>query len=326
VISFESRKVRHIVARLERGEALHDALGRLVEEHGIGAAWLSALGAFESCALCEYDQRAQAYRSAQRIDTPVEILNLTGNISFKDGTPFAHVHATVSREVGGVIEILGGHLEAATVFACELRLDVYDDLVLGREHDAATGLSLWAGEGEPAPPSRPSEVPTSLVEAPPAGGVSWAQVAEASDKPAMSLAQRLSAETVDAAPAVEPRLSLAERRRRAKARQAEQKKKGLASFGMERTTAPAFEPVPLPTKRRMTEAEFFKDPIPEVGDYVDHRVFGICLVEGESETGALYIRMENGIRKSIKLDIFEVQAPRDTDDRRIFALRPKRRK
>jgi hypothetical protein len=77
----------------------------------------------------------------------------------------------------------------------------------------------------------------------------------------------------------------------------------------------------------MTEAEFFEEPIPEPGDYVQHKVFGLCVVDGESETGGLIIRMENGVRKAIKLQIFEVRPPReDAEGRRVFDLVPKRRK
>jgi predicted DNA-binding protein with PD1-like motif len=322
MISFESRQVRHVVARLERGDRLQEALRALAEEHQIGAAWISALGAFESVELCEYDQEGQRYRPGRRVDTPVEIINLTGNISFKDGAPFAHVHATVSREKPDGIEVLGGHVVDATIFACEIRLDVYDDLLLGRSHDEATGLSLWADPEASsdavaeAPAAAEASVPTS------GGGVSWADVAQASTAPELPAAPAVVEEAGEVARPPE-RLSLAERRRRAKARQGEKKKQQLDT----RNAPPARAPEPLPAKRRMTEDEFFEEPIPEPGDYVQHKVFGLCAVDGESETGGLIIRMENGVRKAIKLQIFEVRPPReDAEGRRIFDLVPKRRK
>jgi hypothetical protein len=322
MISFESREVRHVVARLERGDRLQQALRTLAEEHRIGAAWISALGAFEAVELCEYDQEGQRYRPGRQIETAVEIINLTGNISFKDGAPFAHVHATVSREGAGGIEVLGGHVVDATVFACELRLDIYDDLLLGRSHDAATGLSLWEApeDSDQRAAEPPQDARAKATES--GGGVSWADVAQVSAEPDVPAATEAPATAGAAVPPPE-RLSLAERRRRAKARQAEKKKRKLDTS----KAPPARAPEPLPTKRRMTEAEFFEEPIPEPGDYVQHKVFGLCVVDGESETGGLIIRMENGVRKAIKLQIFEVRPPReDAEGRRVFDLVPKRRK
>ncbi len=315
MISFESRQVRHIVARLSRGDELQAALRALAEEHGIGAAWVSALGAFERVELCEYDQQTQRYRPGRRIETPVEIVNLTGNISDKDGAPFAHVHATVSREVGDRIEVLAGHVVDATVFACELRLDVYDDLDLSRGHDEATGLSLWrdAGAGAVAA-AEPVASPGA------AGAPSWADVAQVS---AVAAAPARAAPVVEDDGPPRERLSLAERRRRAKERQKADKTTLLSG----RNAPPVRAPDPLPAKRRMTEDEFFDEPIPERGDYVRHKVFGLCAVEGESETGGLILRMDGGRRKVIKLDVFDVQPAReDEEGRRVFVLSPKRRK
>ena len=145
----------------------------------------------------------------------------------------------------------------------------------------------------------------------------------ASSKPTISAATAL-AETKH--PAFAPRLSLSERRRQAKVRQAE-RKQSRAFIGSNNPTKPARAPEPLPEKRRMTEAEFFEEPIPERGDFVDHQVFGLCRVEGESDTGGLIIRLDTGARKTIKLDYMKVHAAReDAEGRKIFTVRPKRRK
>ncbi|MCA9602330.1 MAG: DNA-binding protein, partial [Myxococcales bacterium] len=133
MIVFESQKIRRIVGRLERGEALQASLKRLAQEKGITASWLSALGAFEWVELMEYDQHAQKYKAPKRIEE-CEILHLTGNLSFRKGENFAHVHASVSKEVGDRIEVYGGHLVDAQVFACELMIECLDNVVLKREY------------------------------------------------------------------------------------------------------------------------------------------------------------------------------------------------
>lgn len=304
MIVFDSRKVRHVLGRLEAGERVHDSLRVIAEEHGIATAWITGLGAFRWLELAEYDQDAQVYRPSKRIDTPCEILTLTGNLSFRDGQPFAHVHVTVSREVGDRIEVLGGHLVDGEVFACELRLEVFDDLLLDRARDDTTGLALWA----PAPTfavreaPRPTSAPRidERSKAPPteAGAISWASVAEASAAPP---------------PAPPPRAR--ERARAVPARS--------AASGRARDLS--FVATPLPEKRRASSEEILDEPVPERGDFVDHKVFGLCRVDGEDAEGSLIIRLPSGARKPIKLDFLEVLPPREEGGRRIFALRPRRK-
>jgi hypothetical protein len=194
--------------------------------------------------------------------------------------------------------------------------------------DPDTGLSLWRApiaDGRPAAPASVPErdvaydAPTQTqVQTAKAGGVSWADVARASSTPEVVVRDVTTSHEP-----VQPRLSLAERKRRAKAARAD--KTTAPRFAPEGPTRAAPPPEPLPKKHRMTESEFFDAHIPEPGDYVDHEVFGLCLVDGESGTGGLVIRMDNGVRKAIKLDFFEIE-PAHAGDRRIFRLRPKRRK
>jgi hypothetical protein len=62
---------------------------------------------------------------------------------------------------------------------------------------------------------------------------------------------------------------------------------------------------------------------PKKGDWVEHRQFGLCRVDGEDADGALILRLPNAQRKHIRLDVMEVLPPRHDGDRRIFPLRPR---
>ena len=85
-----------------------------------------------------------------------------------------------------------------------------------------------------------------------------------------------------------------------------------------------------PTYVAMTKG-FFKaldievEFVPAKGDWIDHRQFGLCRVDGDDEDGGLRIRLPSGIRKVIKLDVLEVLSPRLEGERKIFPLRPRRR-
>jgi len=170
VIVFESERARRLVVRVERGEDLRGALEKLATDEAIEAGVVRGIGAFEAVALAEYDQVGREYRPARPIGR-CEVLALEGNLSIADGGATVRLHATVSRETDAGLQVLGGHVEAATAFSLELVVEVFEDLRLTREADPATGLALWVGETR--------EVPAAPV----AAGVSWGDVAAASAEP-----------------------------------------------------------------------------------------------------------------------------------------------
>ena len=78
----------------------------------------------------------------------MEITNLTGNISEKDGKPYLHIHLTCSTSG---YECVGGHLlEARVNGACELFVEDWSSLAkVGRRLDPETGLNLYDFEEQP---------------------------------------------------------------------------------------------------------------------------------------------------------------------------------
>ncbi len=323
----ESRQSRQLIVRLPRGADLVSALQRLFAEHDVRAGWIQGLGAFERVELCEYDQRALRYEPARRIDRPVELLHLEGNVSLRDGAPFPHLHATVSYETQDGIVVLGGHLTSARVFACELRVTVFEDVTLERQEDPATGLSLWplgagtAGAGQPEDPgagedgavpdpwaavARVSESAERADEAASSRGdgpVGWGDVAAAS-RPAAPEPPAWKAP--EAPPRPSPRSGRAEARRRA----------------LREARTPA--PVPEPISRPRRAAVDFDEPLPEPGDYLDHFRFGLCRVEDEDPEGGVQVRMPSGVRRTIRLDLLRVEPPEERDGKRVFPVRRRR--
>ncbi len=146
-------------------------------EHGLTAAWISALGAFEWVEVTEYCQAKHKYETAHRFER-CELLSMTGNLSIKDGEPFWHLHATISRRENGQEVVYGGHVADAQIFALEFRVECLDDVELSRSLDEPTGLHLWAD-----PPGQTDGVGTvaaSSLASEPAIPSAWAQVAAVS--------------------------------------------------------------------------------------------------------------------------------------------------
>jgi hypothetical protein len=187
------------------------------------------------------------------------------------------------------------------VFHAELLLECFDDVTLERVPDDTTGLSLFRFDAPAPAPSRAwtsrpdddadvsDEEPEPAAAAP--SGVSWADVA-----------------AVSAAPPVER-----------PARRAPARAEPVAP------PAAGHRPPPIPERRRTSEEEFMKELVPEKGDYVQHRQFGMCRVDREDGDGSLVIRLPSGVRKTIRLDFMEVGAPRQEGHKRVFPIRPRRR-
>ena len=138
--SFSYEPGRIVMGRLERGDDLLPQLTALCQEHQIRVGTLSALGAVERATVGYYDQKAQQYHQ-HVFDQPMEIIQLTGNISGKDGETFLHCHVALSDDQG---RCHGGHLfEGTTVFACEYLITELSGPVPQRKPHEATGLVLW---------------------------------------------------------------------------------------------------------------------------------------------------------------------------------------
>ena len=65
--------------------------------------------------------------------------------------------------------------------------------------------------------------------------------------------------------------------------------------------------------------------VPEKGDFIQHRQFGRCKVEGPTKNGGIRVKLPSGIRKTLRLDFMDVGSPCREDGRRIFPVRPKKR-
>ena len=131
---------RTIVCQLPHGSDLLDEMTRIVRRENITLGRLHGLGATTHARVAYYDQQTRVYNP---IEFPggMEILNIHGNVSLRDGESFVHAHVLLGDPQG---KVFGGHLlQGTTLFACELFIDELSGPALERGHDARTGLFLW---------------------------------------------------------------------------------------------------------------------------------------------------------------------------------------
>jgi uncharacterized protein len=129
------------MGKLSCGGDLLQELTDLCIERNIVLGRIEAIGAVQKARIGFYNQENKTYEFTS-FDRAMEINNLTGNISLKDGKPFVHAHVTLTDEKDVTI---GGHLaEGTIVFACEFVLEVFTGSGFDRVFDKETGLTLWS--------------------------------------------------------------------------------------------------------------------------------------------------------------------------------------
>lgn len=128
------------MGRLAHGEDILSSMEAFCARHSIQAGVFSLIGAVSSATIGAYDQKQQVYVTVKE-DRELEILSCTGNISLKEGKPFAHAHVVLGDHAGATI---GGHLFSPTiVFAGEIHMIELVGTPLERTYDDVTGLMLW---------------------------------------------------------------------------------------------------------------------------------------------------------------------------------------
>jgi hypothetical protein len=128
--------------RLAYGEELRGEVEKFCAEKSIGAAWFNAIGATKETEIGCYNLEEKKYDTKIFLER-LEIVNIIGDISLKDGKPFMHAHGTFARPS---FEIIGGHIMSCVISGtCEIGLWKLDGKV-GRKYDELTGLHLLCAE------------------------------------------------------------------------------------------------------------------------------------------------------------------------------------
>ena len=112
----EVKPKRSFIGKLTYDADLLEELTGVCEKEGIRLGCVQAIGAVKKARVGFYDQQQRKYCFLE-IDENLEITNLIGNISIRDGKPMVHAHITLSDSKG---RSFGGHLSDGTIiFACE---------------------------------------------------------------------------------------------------------------------------------------------------------------------------------------------------------------
>ena len=124
--------------RLETGDELIGSLATLMRERGIGCGAIEGLGAVSKARLGCFRMSSQDYID-RSFEGDLEIVGLTGTLSWYDGEPFPHVHIMLTDDE---FQAVGGHcFEAVASATIEVFVRAFDERV-ERQIDELVGLHL----------------------------------------------------------------------------------------------------------------------------------------------------------------------------------------
>ncbi len=122
--------------RFDEGEDINEAIKKFCKENKIETGWFWIVGSVKNSSIAFYDQENKKYL-VMDLEEPAEILHCSGNISFRDGEIIVHTHAVLGDIKG---QAYGGHLMSAKVFAAEIYLKKFENVV-NRKLNNKTKLS-----------------------------------------------------------------------------------------------------------------------------------------------------------------------------------------
>lgn len=124
--------------KLEKNEKLVQTLIKFCEEHRINSGWISGIGSLAEIELAYYRLDRKEY-SHEKIEEPLEIVSLMGNIAFFENKHAVHAHIVAS---DAEMKTYAGHLQEAVISAtCEIFLIDFDAKI-ERKHSPEIGLNL----------------------------------------------------------------------------------------------------------------------------------------------------------------------------------------
>jgi len=317
---FEARRTRRLLLRLDAGAGLPETLTTALRAARARTASLRGTGRVQGVELLLPDPSGgEEAEVVRRLEGPLVLVAGEGHFQAAQGgggeaAPELFLSVLLGRETDRGADLVGGEMVAAEVVGgARFEIEVLEDLdevplALGGAARRAPGNLRGGGPQPPgaaSPPRGRGEDTETAEPGRPAAGA-WAQVAAISQ----------AAEEESRAPAAPTRA-----RGRAGGPGG-----GRKSGGKAPSVPVAVRPDPIPERRPTAAGEDSLDePFPERGDYLDHRQFGLCRVDGEDSQGGLIIRLPSGRRKTINLDFLEVLPAEDRTEGRVFPVRPRRR-
>ena len=135
----KSKKIENTYfIKIDRGEKIIESIKDFCTKNDIKLGYFFGIGALGEVELAHYTVENKKYTS-KVFKEPLEITNMTGNITTMEDEVYLHCHITLGNQE---MKAITGHLVEGTIAAtCEIVLVSLDGKII-RKHDDSIGLNL----------------------------------------------------------------------------------------------------------------------------------------------------------------------------------------
>ena len=133
-----------IFISLSRGENIFTNLYKIFKNEDVKSAWVNGIGAVENVEIGSYNLKHKKYDKL-KLKGIFELTSLVGNLSYKDGSPFLHLHVNLSDHK---CKVYGGHLFDAKIAAAGEFMINTCNFEIKRKFNQDIGLHLWCMEND----------------------------------------------------------------------------------------------------------------------------------------------------------------------------------
>lgn len=125
-----------VVLVLDVGEDINTELEKLARKYPNRFAEITGIGACNLVELNFYDVHRKQY-DMKVFEEDLELISLMGNLTLKDGEPFAHIHGTFG---DSEFRTWSGHVSKAVVAVTAEIVVRFTDLDISRSHNDSVGI------------------------------------------------------------------------------------------------------------------------------------------------------------------------------------------
>jgi predicted DNA-binding protein with PD1-like motif len=142
MLHLQAHRSRLVIARLDPGESLHEALLEIVRWEKVDAGLVRGHGVVEDVVLSSWDPARRERVPGPPLEGTFELVALGGSVAVAGGAPDLRLHAVLApADAGARGEVRAGVLSRARAVSVEVVLDVIDDAHVDRPD--VSGLAPW---------------------------------------------------------------------------------------------------------------------------------------------------------------------------------------
>ena len=131
-----------IYVRLDKNDEVIASLLSVCERQNLTIAQIQGIGGCESVTVGVFDAEKRTYNETT-VEGLLEMTSLDGNLTYYEGKPYLHLHATFAYREDGEIKMISGHLLRAVIGLTGEIVVTPADGRIGRRYDEELGIRVW---------------------------------------------------------------------------------------------------------------------------------------------------------------------------------------